>query len=296
MRWVDAIEPFELDVACSGVTHLIRWQRGVPDLVDHHDVDAELALIAFGGDEPSCLEHLRLWNDAVADGGFLGEWVDEDLDQARLWWLGMALERMRSEGFHEFLRDLPLARAARMGHFLTTFPSPVLDLAAAAVAEALVDGDDPVCNRAAGLLPIAVARRLRRSFVSSIGGRQIALGGAALVPFEPIVASTSTGVDIEPFAEGIIRGRSSWVRIGVNERWLFDVWGAGAAVVDGHLVLSIDYDTERDASSVPGDPSGLVVHWKKAIDGGDTAEVRKLPLRHDGQRWSLAEDSLVEPQ
>lgn len=272
-RWADLVPSLKLEVMCGASAHTIQWHGGALRLLDHEDVDAELALVAFGGAEPPCLARLALWNEAVADGGFLGEWVDEDLDQSRLWWLGMALERMRSEGFHEFLRELTPPRAARMGQFLTSFPAPWLDRAAATVAESLIDGSGVVCNRAADLLPPAVARRLRRAFVTSVGGRQVALGGAALVPFQPVIDPT------EPFAEGVIRGRASQVRIGVEQRWLFDVWGAGVAVVDGHLVLDVQHRSPKAQATI--------VVWDRADSGGVHPRVEQRLLFHDGADWRL---------
>lgn len=273
-RWVDEVAPLELAVTCGDSVHTVRWEGGALVLVDHGDLDAELALVAFGGDEPACLAQFGLWNDAISDGGFLGEWVDDDLDESRLWWLRMALERMRSEGFHEFLRELPPSRAARMAQFLTRFPAPWLDLAAAGVAEAVIDGPGVTCDRAADLFPPAIARRLRKAFVTSVGGRQVALGGAALVPFRPVVDP------VEPFAEGVIQGRASQVTIGVGQRWLFDVWGAGAAVVDGHLVLGVErHDQQSEAT--------IIVWHTDGRRAEPTIEQRPL-LRH-GNAWHLGD-------
>lgn len=267
--WARSVESVTLDVACDGTRHTVRWQAGEVVLDDHEDIDAERALVAFGGDELPCLSSLDLWNEAVLDGGFLGEWVDGELDPPRLWWLGMALERMRNEGFHEFLRDLPVGRANRMGRFLTQFPEPWLDRAAAQVAEHMIDGDGVVCLKAPVLIPQAVARRVRRAFVLSVGGRQIAFGAAALVPFRPTV-----GDRIAPAVAGEIKGRSSWATLSVDQRWLFEVWGAGASVVDGRLVLAMS------------DGEASVVDWQE-VDGRWTPRLLDVSITHDGDRWAL---------
>ncbi len=277
MIWSDGPRPIELAVPCSGSTHHLRWEAGVVTPLDHPDVDAERALAAFGGDPPQCLEHLDLWNEAVADGGFLGEWVDEDLDAARISWLTSALERMRAESWHEFLRDLPMARAGRMGRFVTTFPAPWIDRAALATAVLLVDGDHVVCTRARHLMVPATARRLRRAFVLSAGGRQLAIGSAALVPFDPQIVPGGT-----PFAEGVLDGRSSWATIQVSERWLFEVWGAGASVIDGRLVLAIDYENAPE-------PVATVLHWEPDSKSRRrfTATVRTTTVHCSNHAWQL---------
>ena len=254
MSWTTTLDDLELGVTCGARRHVVRWHQGQVEALDHPDLDAERALLAFGGDEPPCLAVLSLWNEAVDDGGFLGEWAEGDFDSSRLWWLGMALERMRSEGFHEFLRDLPLPRANRMGRFLTAFPPSWIDRAAAEVAAREIDGTGVVCGHAGRLIDQAVARRLRRSFVLSVGGRQTPLGAAALVPFEPVVLA-----DSPPAVEGRLRGRSSWVRVTVDRRWLFEVWGAGAAVIDGSLAVALDPE--------PNSPRATVVRWSADGDG-----------------------------
>jgi hypothetical protein len=271
VRWVEFADDLELPITCGEQLHTVRWRHGEVELVDHDDLDAELALVAFGGAEPRCLAVLALWNDATADGGFLGEWADGGFDSSRLWWLTMALERMRSEGFHEFLRDLPLRRANRMGHFLTTFPSLWIDRAATTVAERSIRGDGVECVQVPALITQAVARRLRRSFVLSVGGRQTALGAAALVPFEPVVSDGEA-----PAVDGVLNGRSSCVRVSVDRSWLFDVWGAGAAVIDGSLVLALDWRAS--------DLQAVVVRWRPG-EAGLLPLVRTIGVANIDGAW-----------
>lgn len=259
--WASVAPSLSMAVACQGTEHTVWWSHGVIVLDDHGDRDAEEALVAFGGEEPACLAVARLWDDAVADGGFLGEWAEGNFDRARRWWLTMALERMRSEGFHEFLRDLPLARARRMGEFLSTFDDRWIDRAAAVVA-ASVDvppsrpavGPTPLtCSRAAAWVDVAVARRLRRAFVTAVGGRHLPLGAAALVPV------TITIDPRDPQVEGRIDGRASWARISVGRHWLYDVWATGSAVLDGELTLAVDHTSGDRVSLTWADGTATLV-------------------------------------
>ncbi|MGF1599635.1 MAG: hypothetical protein ACFCVK_22435 [Acidimicrobiales bacterium] len=232
--WIRTAPEIEMTVDCGGAPHVLRWSGGGLVLADHPELDAELALVAFGGAEPRCLGLLRLWNEAVADGGFLAEWVDENhLNRARLSWLTMALERLRNEGLHEFLRDLSPTRAERMGRFVLSFPRPFVDRAAGAVAEAVTEGDGVACRGAPALVPAAIAGRLRRAFVAAVGGRQLAVGAAALVPLRITV------VPGEPGVAGALTGDERGVDLVVSPTWLHRVWAAGAAVIGGHLVLRL---------------------------------------------------------
>lgn len=267
----------ELDVACSGADHRLVWSEGTVTALDHPELDAERALVALGGPTPACLDLIDLWAEAVADGGFLGEWVDQaQLTDARLSWLAMALERMRGEGFHEFLRRLPLTRAERMGQFLHRFPRAWHDRAAGAVAAAVVDGPGVRCADAPSLVPLGVASRLRRAFVTSVGGRSISVGAAALVPL-----TISVTPDAAPAAWGQLRGPDRGVSLTVPTRWLHQVWGVEAAVVDHHLVL----DRCPDPSH-PDRARLTVVSW--AGEGNSQPEVTERGAIIDANRWTWA--------
>ncbi|MGH1490957.1 MAG: hypothetical protein ACRBK7_16450 [Acidimicrobiales bacterium] len=290
MSWQRAASDLTMTVACEGAQHHLRWHNGEVQLIDHPELEAELALVAFGGAEPACLSLRRLWNDGLADGGFLAEWVDE-VRMSPTWfsWLAMALERMRSEGFHEFLRSLPPARAQRMGEFLHRFPVPWIDRAAASVGESVFDGDGVICLDAVRLLPVAVSHRLRRAFVDSVGGSHLSVGAAALVPLT-LTVSDGTVDDGDANATGIngsITGRGRGVQITVDGSWLHRVWAANAAVIDGQLTLSLDYPHP----SQPQEPSRTIeavaesVCWAPSDGPGLQPIVERCVVSlHEG-RW-----------
>lgn len=291
MSWVGAPN-LELRVRCGGDHHLIRAVGSTLELVDHPDLDAELALIAFGGEEPPCVARHRLWAEALADGGFLAEWVDETrMNPTWFSWLAMALERMRAEGFHEFLRRLPPVRAQRMGEFLHHFPLPWIDRAAAAVSREIFDGETTdrgaahvdnaantangsgvVCVDAPPLLAVATANRVRRAFVDAVGGRELAVGAAALVPLDIVTT------DMSPDATGCLRGAERGVRILVGQTWLHRVWAVEAAVIDGRLVLALE----------PGSRDGAlatVVSWLPVGVGGHRPRIDVVPVCYLDGCW-----------
>ncbi len=283
LRWVDAAPELVLDVTCrSGgraVQHRIRWVDGEVRLDQHPDVDAELALVAFGGEELPCVAMHRLWTDALGDGGFVGEWAEGDFDTARRWWLAMALERMRTEGFHEFLRELPLPRARRMGQFLTAFPDEWIDRAACHVADA-----PPANDRIVALLRAGAARRLRHAFAVAVGGQQVPLGAAALVPLSVSVGPAgrvgSPGSEAPDCSvEGCLDGRSSWARLAVSDRWLPDVWATNRSVVDGHLVLAVHYP-EGLADNASAATASIVI-WQQQPGAAGLAGVLSVGVLVD---------------
>lgn len=260
-----------LDVACGTATHHLRLVDGRVRLDDHADVDAERALVAFGGAPPACLELLELWEDAVSDGGFLAEWAGvERIPRSRISWLHAALERTRSEGLREFLWWMPEARAARMGRFLVTFPGPWLDRAAVEVAGRLASGEGAFSEHVEGFLAEGAARRLRWAFVRAVARTESGAGPAALVPLKPLV-----GDGIPARIEGLLKGRDSWAVVMIDVAWLADVWGVGAAVVEGDLVLAVADGWARAVRWVPG-------------GGGLVPVLEDRPLVHDGGRWRFA--------
>ena len=85
------------------------------------------------------------------------------------------------------------------------------------------------------------------------------------------------GLGVTPHACGHLDGRASSCDVGLDLRWLLDVWGRGVATLDGDLVLAVD--RER----------ALVVDWRPAGPGDmPRAGVRWRPL-------TPAPTGLVEP-
>ncbi len=265
-------------------------------MADHPEAEAEAALVALGGDMPPCLALQNLWAEAVVDGGFLEEWVDDaHLSRARLSWLSMALERLRNEGFHEFLRSLPPARAETMGRFLHSFPRPWLDRAAATVAAAALDGDGVRCDDARALIAVAIAQRVRRSFVASVGRSHLSLGAAALVPLQVGVAPSGTSeATPTPLVTGRLTGPGRAVEIVVDERWLHQVWAAGAGVIDDRLVVALDTAPEGDASvrarvSASDSADGETVAAATLVDWGDDGPIlRSGIVSYSGAEWHIS--------
>lgn len=284
--WRHTAAPAVLDVECSGEHHQLLWRNGAIELPDHPDVDAELALVAFGGAEPACINRLKMWENAVADGGFLAEWFDDSaLTPSWLSWLSMALERMRTEGFHEVLRGLPPARSLRMGEFIEQFPIEWMDRAAAEISEALVtssgDARAVVCDDAARHVRNAIGVRLRRAFVRSIGNTYLTIGAAALVPLDIIVAE-SAAVVAPPTAAGQLSGPGRGVSVVVGPGWLHGVWAAGAATINQRLVLGLT--TMSDGSAA----RATVLHFDHqpgSTAGPLVASVDEVAVLHDGTSW-----------
>ncbi|MGH9125072.1 MAG: hypothetical protein ACRDZ8_10160 [Acidimicrobiales bacterium] len=61
-RWYDYLPPVTATIPCGNRQHRITWQRGKLVLNDH-DLSAERAMIALGGQACPCMQVLTMWRD-----------------------------------------------------------------------------------------------------------------------------------------------------------------------------------------------------------------------------------------
>ena len=78
--WYRRVPRVDIPVACGGVEHTVRWRRGRLVLLDH-DVAAERAVAALGGDPCACVGVLDIWRRAceAASGRAHRRALPEDL-------------------------------------------------------------------------------------------------------------------------------------------------------------------------------------------------------------------------
>ncbi len=188
----------------AGEVHHVRWSRGRVRADAHPDLAGEEALAALGGELPTCVAAVAAWRAAVADGGFLGDWADVDLDDpVYRHHLQISVNRLRAEGVQDFLRGLPPRRAEAMGQFLLAFPQRWVDRAALAVVRAGRSGRHD--ERTAAAVRRAVQVRARSAFVHSLRRWSAVVRPAALVRFDCRVI----GWDAPPSAAGVLDGTAS---------------------------------------------------------------------------------------
>src|SRR5947209_20387385 len=59
-RWYDAIPEATATVDCEGQQHRVTWRRGKV-VLEAHDLTAERAMLAFGGELCPCMRVLEMW-------------------------------------------------------------------------------------------------------------------------------------------------------------------------------------------------------------------------------------------
>lgn len=235
----------------DGVTHRITWRRGKLILEDH-DIEAEQALVALGGERCLCLDVSQLFatppplHDVVQTG------------PPRPAQTMKALRRLRPQPSAQAqffgrlsynVQNVPLARRARLQrdleeHFGRQQMLSVLGL---------IEGD--LRRRLLSASAVAATRRgvggypddrigLTRFFADEIApGVEWSLRGArrnlpagARVDFHLHLLPND---DDDPTVEGTVSRGGGSVHIAVQPRWLADVWAHDLILVDDNPVLAV---------------------------------------------------------
>jgi hypothetical protein len=71
--WYHHLDPVSVEISCGERRHRVSWRRGRLVLEDH-DVEAERAFVALGGDRSVCVELLDAWREATDSREVLWAW------------------------------------------------------------------------------------------------------------------------------------------------------------------------------------------------------------------------------
>ncbi|MGH9156833.1 MAG: hypothetical protein ACRD1K_13580 [Acidimicrobiales bacterium] len=253
-RWCHHVEPAEATVECSGGTHRIAWRRGKLVLEDH-DLGAEQAMLAFGGEMPACLATLQLWRNlhTWAMAAELFRQLQARMDGDALFGPG------ELAGVHQLGLALTWERAWRRADYYTDHGRL---LAAQLKAKAV----PPLRDHLRHWLRVRGSRRLssvqvevaRAGPPASVAGRMDSVG----------VRATAT----------------------LSARWLVEVWGRGLAVVDGGFVVAVDQvDPRKAAGALPV----RAVRWELDPDATGCFRPVEVPAIVRGADGPAADRHLV---
>jgi hypothetical protein len=210
------------------VTHVVEVGPGAVDPVDH-DVEAERALMALGGDPPACLR--------VVDA------------------------------FRSPARPQQLSRLGLPGR------DPLDDAVARARCAALLAEIDERPQVEQTYVASLLGTRVTAAFRASLAAQHADAGTLRL---HVRVRAAGRGAD-PAFTAQVGRG-VVLVDVDLSPEWLVTVLAAGAAVVDGLVIL----DLRRDAH---GGWSGLAVAWRKVKGTKFAPEVVPVVLAQTGDGW-----------
>jgi hypothetical protein len=279
--WWWGIPDVSVTVACGGAEHALLWREGALVAPDH-DLSAERALVAMGGQAPYCVEVLDAWQHAGPDPYLLSVWDGQPVRSTVTLWSSTAVGAMpfvvpaSSRGNAEWI-DLQRRRS-----LLQTVPSDLYDRLALAVAAALCAGERHSNLGGlkrwapADLLP-AISTRAVPLVHRSIGSWR----GATDAWKPPIVECEIAGRDDGPTVEGLVERRGGWVTVVLDPSWLVEVWGRGLALVEGCFVMSAaraHHDAFVDS---------VVVRWERVAAGGLEPVTAAAVLTASPGGWAL---------
>jgi hypothetical protein len=201
-RWYDSLPEATATVECGGEMHRITWRRG-KIVLEAHDLTAERAMMAFGGDMCTCMRVLEVWVEQFRMPsnlfGQMHTWLGEqsfllpdEFAQARR--LAMVLNWERTWRFESWL---PTKQAKQLFEELKGAALPAL-------------------------------RQHLNAWKAKTGARIVAGCQVALLPSNqpPSVDGTTDRVTMRATA---------WL----HARWVVDVWTPGIAIVDDAFVVEL---------------------------------------------------------
>lgn len=250
-RWYDAIPEATAVVDCGGEAHRVTWRRGKL-VLEAHDLTAERAMLAFGGELCPCMRVLEMWVNQfrMAPDQFLHlrSWLGPNAslapeEFALIRQLGMILSWERSWRATFYFRD-------KQGQLLR----------------------DELRSRALPLL-----RQHTNAWKARTGARVVSGCAVELVPSNQSVtlSGTTDGVAMKVAAE-------------LQATWVVDVWARGIATVDEAFVMKLtDAPSVDDLRVVAGRwvPTGRGATWTTATAN---ARLQRVPGGDDrGDGWQL---------
>jgi hypothetical protein len=84
--WFTSLPPCETLVPCGQGRHAVRWEAGELRLASHADLEAELVLVALGGEKARCVEIAEAWRRHTADLTVLGLGPRSATDEVAVSW------------------------------------------------------------------------------------------------------------------------------------------------------------------------------------------------------------------
>lgn len=217
-----------IPIPCRGGHHRARVDGGRL-VLDDHDVEAELALLALGSSLPECLVYAAVWHHAVEDTAFLHAWADDVEDEG----LRTAREDWEGNYWESWPMEPPAGRVL-FGRRLQR------DLGLAAAQRAAVEADAGRLD-AWYALQRATQTRARRAFVRSLAPIDAHRRPDALVPVQiRIDGGAGAGA-----VSGRLARRASEVELVLPADWLWTVWAVHGGLVDGRFVVSAEGDVDH---------------------------------------------------
>jgi hypothetical protein len=281
--WFTSLPPCETLVPCGQGRHAVRWEAGEFRLASHADLEAELVLVALGGEKARCVEIAEAWRRHTADLTVLGlgprsaadevavSWDDVDAaEQAarggtggpgRWGWrlaspprASMARAAIRHQRYQEEAGDASQRRLDMLSLLAlgTAFQVRLIGQVVAAHADRLDEPDEHGYS-------------IRPALNAALAGR-VALVAEQWLGIDPDQVEVSLHHHEEwGSVELTGRGEQRRLLVSLPAWWLARVWACGLALAGRHLVVAVERagwpDAQVLALRAPGaEPVSLSAH------------------------------------
>ena len=240
---------------CGQGRHAVRWEAGELRLASHADLEAELVLVALGGEKTRCVEIAEAWRRHTADLTVLGLGPRSAADEVAVSWDDVDAAAQAARG-----------GAGGPGRWGWRLASPPRAAMARAASRHQQDQEDASQRRLDMLSLLALGTgfqvRLIGQVVAAHANRldepdehgysiRPALK-AALAGRFALVAEQWLGIDPDQVEVSLHRG-SGWgsaeltgrgeqrrLRVSLPVSWLARVWACGLALTGRHLVVAVE--------------------------------------------------------
>ena len=284
--WFMSLPPCETLVPCGQGRHAVRWEAGELRLASHADLEAELVLVALGGEKARCVGITGAWRRHTADLTVLGlgprsaadevavSWDDVDAaEQAarggaggpgRWGWrlaspprAAMARAAIRHQQYQEEAGDASQRRLDMLSLLAlgTGFQVRLIGQVIAAHADRLDEPDEHGYS-------------IRPALKAALAGR-VALVAEQWLGIDPDQVEVSLHPPGSEQSWGSVeltgRGEQRRLLVSLPAWWLARVWACGLALTGRHLVVAVERagwpDAQVLALRAPGaEPVSLSAH------------------------------------
>ncbi|MCA1840605.1 MAG: hypothetical protein ABR507_04595 [Actinomycetota bacterium] len=229
-------EPVRGTISCGGVEHEIGWDAGDLTLF-HHDIDAEKALAALGGEACECIRVFDAWttSDPLTDAAFLrpeGELPLSRVIENNLQYVQMAQNRYLPSTHPAYVHALDEAGVLERQLCLAQLPRALRDRFCLELIVAVSDLIDD--DQAGPLMEEALSARANASLEMCMRSWR-RIDHASFITVEAWLCEE----DEPPSIVGWATERSGMAAASLPIGWLIDVWGHGLALVDDCFILSV---------------------------------------------------------
>ncbi len=284
--WFTSLPPCETLVPCGQGQHAVRWEAGELRLASHADLEAELVLVALGGEKARCVEIAEAWRRHTADLTVLGLGPRSAADEVAVSWDDVDAAEQAAQGG-------PGGRG-RWGWKLASPPRAAMARAAIRHQQYQEEAGEANQRRLDILSLLALGTRFQVRLIGQVvaahadrmdepdeHGYSIRPAlKAALAGRVALVAEQWLGIDPDQVEVSLHPPRSehSWGSVELTGRgeqrrllvslpvwWLARVWACGLALTGRHLVVAVERagwpDAQVLALRAPGaEPVSLSAH------------------------------------